>query len=156
MKKQVTPTKSVGISRGAVGKHYGVNGGSVSAWVKAGCPQLPNGLFVLTEVEAWLRKRDEKKAAGRDLKEEKLRQEIERIKRTIQSQDMDLEKQRGTVHDKAACAASLTAIRARESGILHGLSQRFAGAFPEAVQQAEWLDREVDEVIGRLNAGDTA
>jgi hypothetical protein len=150
MKKQVTPTKSVGISRGAVGKHYGVNGGSVSAWVKAGCPQLTIGQFVLAVVEAWLLKRDDKNAQGRDLKEEKTRQEIERIKRDIQARDIDLEKQRGTVHDKSACAASLTAMRARESAVLHGLSQRFAGAFPEATAQAVWLEREVDGVIERL------
>jgi phage terminase Nu1 subunit (DNA packaging protein) len=150
MKKQVTPTKSVGISRGAVGKHYGVNGGSVSAWVKAGCPQLPNGQFVLAEVEAWLRKRDEKKAAGRDLKEEKLRQEIERIKRTIQSQDMDLEKQRGTVHDTAGCSVRVSQAVAEFSRGLQSVVAQFREAYPEATSQAEFIATKHREYLIQL------
>ncbi len=109
---------------------------------------MGRGRFNLADVTKWradvLGQRDE----GRQ--DTKAYWQMQKWKLDCRKSEIEISKMSGTVHDKAACAASLTAIRARESGILHGLAQRFAGAFPEAGQQGQWLEREVDEVIGRL------
>ena len=150
MKNKVLPPRTQGVSKNSIAKHYGVNGGSVAAWGKGGCPQLPNGKFVLAKVEAWIRERDAKKQERASLKDRKTQAEIDRIQRDITKRDLEIAKEEGKVHGSAECSASLTEIRARESRVLHGLDQRFAAAFPEATKQAEWLEREIDDVLGRL------
>ena len=149
MKNKVTPKPSA-ISRAAVGRHYGVNGGSVTAWVKAGCPQLPNGLFELAAVDKWLRERDSKKAERASLKDQKTMAEIDRIGRDIKQRDLEIAKQTGAMHDRDECCKSLTEIRARESRTLHTLHERFLTAYPEQVEAAKWIEREVEGIIERL------
>jgi hypothetical protein len=154
MKNTVTPPASGGVSRSAVAKHYGVNGGSVSAWVKAGCPQLPKGLFVLADVEKWLRARDEKKAERASLKDQKTQAEINRILADIRQRDHDYERQRGEVHGKEACCKSLTTIVSEALQPLLSLHGRVKAACPELPKAV--IDRiaaEVDAVFAKIREG---
>jgi len=146
MKNKVTPPKSGGISRAAVARHYDVNGGSVTAWVKAGCPQLPNGLFVLAEVDKWLQARQEKKAERASLKDQKTQAEIDRIQRDIAKRDLELSRDRGEVHSKSDCAAGLVQLAGLVSSRCNSRPQRFRTAFPEASQSMiDWLERDNEE-----------
>ena len=154
MIKALTPTKTEGISRNQVAKHFGVNGGSVSAWEKAGCPMLVNRRFELAAVEKWLRERDEKKNEGRDLKDEKLRHEIERIKRDISSRDIDLQKQRDEVHSKSECCKSLTAVVSEAMQPLMSLHTQIKAAFPELPANViEAIAAKVDAAMEQIRFG---
>jgi hypothetical protein len=153
VKKHVTPTKTGGISRAAVAKHYGVNGGSVSAWVKAGCPQLPNGLFILADVDKWLRERDAKKAERASLKDQKTQAEIDRIKADIRQRDHDYERQRGDVHGKAECGKSLTAVVSESLQRLMQLGATLQAKRPEVPGLKADADAVVDEVLAQIREG---
>ena len=154
MKNTATPAKPTGLSRAAIGKHYGVNGGSVSAWVKAGCPQLPNGLFILADVEKWIRERDEKKAGRATLKDLKTQAEIDRIHRDIASRDIELQKQRDEVHSKSACVASLTRLFSESLQPLLTLHTQIKAAFPELPQNViEAIAGKVDAAMGQIREG---
>lgn len=146
--KTKVDTQHLGLRQLASRKRVGPS--SISSWVAAGCPRNPDGTFSLADVDAWLRERADKRGAAASLRDQKIEHEIQRLKRDIDARDIDISKLRGEVHSKRECAASLTALRARESRTLHGLAQRFSGAFPEATAQAEWLDKEVNGVIERL------
>jgi hypothetical protein len=122
--------------------------------VKAGCPQLPNGLFVLADVEKWLRARDEKKAERASLKDQKTQAEINRILADIRQRDHDYERQRGDVHSKADCCKSLTTIVSEFLQPLLSLHGRVKAANPELSQAV--IDRiaaEVDAVFAKIREG---
>jgi len=141
-------------SRNAIAKHYGVNGGSVSAWVKAGCPQKPNGLFSLNEVEAWIRARDQKKIERASLRDQKLEAEITKIKKGIRRDDFLFDRDKGLYHSKADCAASLIEVRAAESRVIASVGHSFKGAFPEASSaMSDWLRKWAAGVLAKLNGG---
>ena len=148
------PKHGGGVSRNAIATHYGVNGGSVSAWVKAGCPQLPNGLFVLADVEKWLRDRDEKKAARASLKDQKLQAEIDRIQRDIQKRNLELQRDRGEVHGKAECVRSLTTLLSESLQPLLSLHTRIKAKFPEQPQAViDGIAAEVDATFQQIREG---
>ena len=148
------PKISSSVSRAAIARHYGINGGSVSAWVKGGCPQLPNGTFILAEVEKWLRERDEKKAGRADLREQKLQAEIDRIKRQISMHDMEIDRQREAVHGKAECAKSLTMLLSDSLNPLLSLHTRIKTAYPELPQNViEAIAAQVDAAFEQIREG---
>ena len=154
MKNKVTPPKSGGISRAAVARHYDVNGGSVTAWVKAGCPQLPNGLFVLAEVDKWLQARQEKKAERASLKDQKTQAEIERIQRDIAKRDLELSRDKGEVHGKAECCKSVTSVVSEALQPLLSVGSRLAAQFPELGQRLrDACDKEIDAAMAQIRGG---
>jgi hypothetical protein len=114
--------------------------------VKAGCPQLPNGLFELAAVEKWLRARDERKAERATLKDQKTQAEIDRIHRDIASRDIDLQKQRGETHSKAECCKSLTSVVSEAMQPLMALHTSVKAAFPELPQNV------IDAIAARVDA----
>lgn len=154
MKKKLIPSNDLGISQNAVAKHYGVNGGSVTAWCKQGCPRLVNGKFVLADVEKWLKQRDEKKADRASLKDQKTQAEIDRIRRDIASRDIDLSKQRDEVHSKSECCKSLTAVVSEAMQPLMSLHTQIKAAFPELPQNViEAIAAKVDAAMEQIRSG---
>ena len=132
-----------------------VQNGSVTFWVGQGCPRNKDKTFNLKSVEAWLKQSKEAKVKSKDLREEKLKQEITRIKRDISQRDLALQRDKGEVHSKSDCAASLVEVRAAESRIIGTLDKSFKGAFPEASPaMTEWLAKWARETLSRLNGGE--
>ena len=68
--------------------------------------------------------------------------------------EIEISKQRGKLHDKQACCASLTTLFATASAQIHRTSELFKAAFPEAPQsQIDWIANAHDELIARLKGG---
>ena len=130
------------------------NVGSLDAMVKTGCPRLPNGQFDVAAVEAWVKARAEKKADGKDLREQKLQAEIDRIRRDIASRDIDLSKQRDEVHGKAECCKSLTAVVSEAMQPLMSLHTQVKAAFPELPANViEAIAAKVDAAVEQIRSG---
>ena len=126
----------------------------MTAWVKAGCPQLPNGKFILNDVEAWLQRRQAGKEERASLKDRKTEAEIERIRRDIEKRDLELSQQRGDVHSKADCCQSLTTIVSESLQPLMSLGSKLAAQFPElGGRLKDAADREVDAAIEKIREG---
>lgn len=137
-----------------VAKRFGVSTKSVTNdWAKDGCPRNADKSFDLEKVVAWRKAKLQAAADDPAVKMQASKTALQAKRLMLQCEKLEIEvlRERGKLHDKDACATSLTEIRARESHILHGLWERFSSAFPEQIQQAQWLEREVDEVIGRLH-----
>lgn len=63
---------------------FGVTVQALHRWVDNGCPKNSNGSFNWQEVHKWLVEREKKKNEGQgDLKEQKLKKEIERMEAQI-------------------------------------------------------------------------
>ena len=151
MKKRINPES---MSLRQLASRKGVNAGSVAFWTSQGCPRKADGTFRLADVDEWLKQASERKAKGKDLRAEKLKHEITRIKRDIAQRDIAIARDKGEVHSKAECAASLVEVRAAESRVIGAVAQSFRGAFPEAsAAQVDWLARWARECLARLNGG---
>lgn len=150
MAKQLKPTQVQGVSQAAIAKKYGVNGGSVAAWYKTGCPRLPNGRYNPEAVDKWLRERDAKRDERASLKDQKTQAEIDRIQRDIKQRDIDIAKSLDQLHDRDECNRKQIELRVAESAILNSLSDTFLSAWPEAKAQAQWLEAQTDEMIEKL------
>jgi len=130
------------------------NVGSLDAMVKQGCPRLPNGQFVVADVEAWVAGRAEKKAQSKDLREQKLQAEIDRIQRDIRQRDHDYEQSRGDVHRKDDCAKSLTKLLSESLQPLLSLHTRIKAKFPELPQNViDGVAAEVDATMDMIRGG---
>ena len=115
---------------------------------------MPNGLFVLAEVEKWLRARDEKKAERASLKDQKTQAEIDRIQRDIRQRDHDYEQTRGEVHSKAECCKSLTSVVSEAMQPLMALHTQVKAAFPELPQNViEAIAARVDVAVEQIREG---
>lgn len=154
MKNKVIPHRPNAVSKSTVAKHYNVNGGSVTAWVKAGCPQLPNGQFVMADVERWLQKRQAGKEERASLKDQKTQAEIDRIQRDISKRDLELAQQRGEVHGKAECCKSLTSVVSEALQPLLSVGSRLGAQFPELGQRLrDAADKEIDAAMAQIREG---
>lgn len=153
MKKQVA-TNTDALSGAAIARRFGVARSVVTQnWVRAGCPRNRDKTYSLAAVTAWYQQREcarVERAAERErrteLQKRKLRLQCEQLATAIA-------RDRARFHDVELCRASIRAIVARESRILRELPARYLLAFPGQVALADWLSREVEDVIARLAAG---
>lgn len=139
-----------------IARRFGVATKTVTNdWAKDGCPRNSDGSFDLDKVVAWRKAKLQAAADDPSVRAQSAKTALQSKRLMLQCEKLETEIMlvRGKLHDKAACAASLTELRARESHTLHGLSQRFAAAFPEAGKMAEWIEHEIDGVIERLRDG---
>lgn len=72
----------------------------------------------------------------------------------IERLQVGIDRERGLVHDKEKCCASLTQIFSAESRELHNLGRRILAQFPEAPKgTVAAIDKEVDLMLERLKNG---
>lgn len=123
---------------------------TVAEWVKQGMPKLSRGRFDLTKVEQWrkdvLGQRDEGK------KDTKAYWQMQKWKLDCRKSEIAIAELEGSLHSRDECSRSLTALRAKESRILHTLPDRLASRFPElGAKLKQAAAEEVDEILERLN-----
>jgi hypothetical protein len=153
MKNKVATVQFLG--RNAMSRKLGLrNVGSLDAMVKQGCPREKNGQFNVVEVERWVEERANKRAGSKDLREQKLQAEIDRIQRDIRQRDHDYEQTRGEVHSKAECCKSLTAVVSEAMQPLMSIHTSMKAAYPETPQgQIDWLAAKVDAALEQIREG---
>ena len=127
---------------------------SVKSWIEHGCPRNADKTMSEAEVDKWLAAHREKAAEAKDLKQQKLEAEITRIKRDIESRDIELSRQRDEVHSKAECCKSLTAIVSEAMQPLMGLHTSVKAAFPELPQGVvDAIAAKVDAAVEQMREG---
>jgi hypothetical protein len=140
-----------------VAKRFGVATKTVTNdWFKDGCPRNADKSFDLDKVVAWRKAKLESAANDPAVRMQANKTALQSKRLLLQCEilEVGLLKEKGKLHDKSACAASLTTIVSEALQPLLSLHGRVKAANPELSQAV--IDRiaaEVDAVFAKIREG---
>src|ERR1035438_9416523 len=142
----------MGISAAQLSRRFGVAPKTVFEWVKDECPRNPDKSFDEEKVLAWRKAKLSEIMNDPSVRAASARTTLQAKRLMLQCEKLETEigKEKGKLHDKDACAASLLEIRAIESRTLHGLGAKVASQFPEVPGLKAAIEKETDAIVERL------
>lgn len=138
----------------AIARKFGVATKTVTHdWVAAGCPRNPDKSFDLDVVVAWRKAKLNEAANDPAVKAAGAKATLQAKRLMLQCEQLEtvIAREKGRLHDKNACALSLTTVIAESFQPLMTLGSRLASQFPELGQRLrEAIDKEVDISLNQI------
>jgi hypothetical protein len=140
-----------------VAKRFGVATKTVTNdWFKDGCPRNADKSFDLDKVVAWRKAKLETAANDPAVRAQSAKTALQSKRLMLQCEilEVGLLKEKGKLHDRDACALSLTAVVSEAMQPLMSIHTSMKAAYPETPQgQIDWLAAKVDAALEQIREG---
>jgi hypothetical protein len=140
----------------AIARKFGVATKTVTHdWVGAGCPRNADKSFDYEKVLAWRKAKLNEAANDPAVKAAGAKAALQAKRLMLQCEQLEvvLLRDKGRLHDKAACCQSLGEVVIQVSSRDGTRAQRFKAAFPEAAQSMiDWLKADHQETTRIMKA----
>jgi phage terminase Nu1 subunit (DNA packaging protein) len=141
----------------AIARKFGVATKTVTHdWVLAGCPRNADKSFDLDLVLAWRKAKLNEAANDPAVKAAGHKAALQAKRLMLQCEQLEvvLARDKGRLHDKHACALSLTSVVSESLQPLLSVGSRLAAQFPELGQRLrDAADKEIDAVLQQIRDG---